>query len=156
MVSLHSLPTGKVANPYAGYSREALSSILYEESDAYTDSEKYAAAAEQQRQDFVHFSALYANNATSDDHRQMYVGILDFYSKLSPVEQSAYPPDYQQQIGEYLRQEETIFGVLSESDKKEAIEKNRSLSPVSFKRDEPIWTQLVELTTQLSGTHGPQ
>lgn len=122
MVSLHTLPQGKVANPYAGYSREALTSIIYDESGNYTKSDTYAAIAEQLKQDFLRFSVMFASSTSNPDHRQMYVEILDFHSKLSPVEQSAYPPGYRQLIGECLRQEETLFGALSESDKKTAID----------------------------------
>lgn len=138
MVSLHTLPQGKIANPYAGYSREALTSIIYNESGTYTKSDTYAAVAEQQRQDFLHFSALFASSTSNPDHRQMYIGILDFHSKLSPVEQSAYAPDYRQLIGECLRQEETLFGALSESDKKTATnEQGGTLNEDPKKADEP-------------------
>lgn len=151
MVSVHSSPPGKVANPYAGYSREALSSILYDESGTYTQSEKYAAVEEQQKQDFTYFSALFASNSISEDHREMYKGILAFYDKLSPVEQSVYPAGYREEVSTFLKQQETLFGALSDNDKKAATNQMKNVSAAaSLNRDEPIWAQLVAATSKIS------
>lgn len=116
IVSIHSSPKGNAANPYAGASREMLTSIMYDESGRYTASERYAATSEQQKQDFTYFSGLSASASITSDYREYYKGVLDYYDALSPVEASVYPKGYREQVEGYLKQQETLFGVLSDQD----------------------------------------
>jgi hypothetical protein len=158
MVALHSSPPTKVSNPYSGLSREVLSSILYDESGAHSTSEKYAAFAEQSKQDYEYFSMLGASATASGDHRQFYQGVVNFYDALSPVEQSVYPLDFKQQVSGFLKQQETLFGVLYESSESQpmaedvaSVEDDESSSAaIQLKRDEPIWSQLVEIVKNIS------
>lgn len=113
MVSIHTEPQGGVANPYAGDSRAMVTSIMYDTSGKYTTSERYAAAAEQGQQDYTYLSHLFSSVPTDPDQRKMYQGILDYYAALSPVETSVFPGGYQEQAGTYLKQQQTLFGVLS-------------------------------------------
>jgi hypothetical protein len=155
MVSIHTVPTGNVANPYAGASREMLSSIMYDESGKFTKSERYAAAAEQGKQDYIFLSRLGDSAVRGTDQRKLYQGILDYYDAQSPVEKSVYPDGYREQTEAYLKQQETRFGVLSKKDVdsvKQVMSTAFNASTVSgsaltltFK--EPIWSQLVKITS---------
>lgn len=117
MVSIHEEPQGGVANPYAGASRAVVTSIMYDTSGKYTTSERYAAAAEQGQQDFIYFGKLGAAAVSNSSNQpQLYQGALDFYGALSPVEKSVSPGGYQEQVGAYLKQSETLFGMLSKKD----------------------------------------
>jgi hypothetical protein len=116
MVSIHTIPTGNVVNPYAGASRAMVTSIMYDTNGKYTTSERYAAAAEQGKQDYIYFSRLGDAAVRSNDQRQLYQGVLDYYAALSPVETSVFPGGYQEQAGAYLKQQQTLFGVLSKQE----------------------------------------
>jgi hypothetical protein len=156
MVSIHSVPPGNVANPYAGDSREMVTSIMYDTSGKYTTSERYAAAAEQGQQDYNYLSNLFASVPKDSDHRKMYQGILDYYDALSPVETSVYPGGYREQTEAYLKQQETLFGVLSKQDVANVVqamstafnENTASSSPSLLTFNEPIASQLIKINSQ--------
>jgi hypothetical protein len=156
MVSIHSVPPGNVANPYAGDSREMVTSIMYDTSGKYTTSERYAAAAEQGQQDYRYLSNLFASVPKDSDHRKMYQGILDYYDALSPVETSVYPGGYREQTEAYLKQQDTLFGVLSKQDAANIAqamstafnENSVSNSPSLLTFNEPISSRLIKITSQ--------
>lgn len=156
MVSIHSVPPGNVANPYAGDSREMVTSIMYDTSGKYTTSERYAAAAEQGQQDYSYLSNLFASVPKDSDHRKMYQGILDYYDALSPVETSVYPGGYREQTEAYLKQQDTLFGVLSKQDAANIAqamstafnENSVSSSPSLLTFNEPISRRLIKITSQ--------
>src|SRR5450830_493806 len=66
------------ANPFAGMQREKLTSIIYDNSGAYTTNERVAAMSEQQNQDFKYWSAVFSESASRGDRRGTYMAAIDF------------------------------------------------------------------------------
>jgi hypothetical protein len=156
MVSIHSEPPGNVPNPYAGASRAMVTSIMYDTSGKYTTSEREAAAAEQGAQDYTYLSAL-GNAAVRSPaaQRNLYQGLLDYYDAQSPVEKSVIPSGYQEQVEGYLQQQETLLGTSSTQDTDSVLqamltafnENTASESASTLTTNEPIWSQLVNITS---------
>lgn len=145
--SIRSSPPGQAPNPFAGVDREQLTSVIYDDSGTYTVSERYAAWAEQQRQDYISLSRLFAGITNGGDNRLVYKGLLDHFDALSPIERSIYPDDYRDQLVHLLEAQEAQFGKL------EASAPNDSTSaPAStaLKPGEPISMQLVAFVSTSS------
>jgi hypothetical protein len=140
--SIRSTPRGSASNPFAGVDRNQLTSIIYDDTGAYTLSERYAAWSEQQRQDFTRLDAVFEGITHGGDNRTLYKTLLDYFDEMSPVEQSIYPKDYRERLEDFLEEQELRFGA---SDEPQTLETD-SPKPDALTRDRPIWTQLVALT----------
>lgn len=93
---------GRAANPFAGRSRAELSAIIYDESGAYTVNERYAAANQRAELDHRFWAPVFQRAMTSGDWRPVIEAGLAFYASLSPLERTAYPPNYVQLMQQYL------------------------------------------------------
>jgi len=92
-----------------------LTSIIYDDSGTYTVSERYAAWGEQQRQDYINLSHLFALTTNGGDNRQVYKGLLDYFDALSSIERSIYPDDYRDKLAHLLEAQEAQYGKLETS-----------------------------------------
>lgn len=93
---------GRAANPFAGRSRAELSAIVYDESGAYTVNERYAAANQRTELDNRFWAPVFQRALTTGDWRPVVEAGLVFYASLSPLERTAYPPNYVQLMQQYL------------------------------------------------------
>ncbi len=97
---------------------------------------------EQQRQDFTRLDALFEGVTNGGDNRTLYKTLLDYFDEMSPVEQSIYPKDYRERLEDFLKDQELEYGTLEAPRESDAAAAPK-LDPLN--RDQPIWTQLVEL-----------
>ena len=102
-------------NPFFGMSREQLTKIMYDDSGAYTINERAAAGSEQQRQDYNYWSPIISDSFMKGDNRRHYQAAIEFYDKLSPIEQSFAPAGYRANLVGWLEDEERKFGKLDGS-----------------------------------------
>ncbi|WP_343584131.1 hypothetical protein, partial [Herbaspirillum sp.] len=93
---------GRAPNPFAGRSRAELSAIVYDESGAYTVNERYAAANQRTELDNRFWAPVFQRALTTGDWRPVIEAGLAFYASLSPLERTAYPPNYAQLMQQYL------------------------------------------------------
>ncbi|MBO9537315.1 hypothetical protein [Herbaspirillum sp.] len=93
---------GRAPNPFAGLSRAELSAIVYDESGAYTVNERYAAANQRTELDNRFWAPVFQRALTTGDWRPVIEAGLAFYASLSPLERTAYPPNYAQLMQQYL------------------------------------------------------
>jgi hypothetical protein len=93
---------GRAPNPFAGLSRAELSAIVYDESGAYTVNERYAAANQRTELDRNFWAPVLQRALASGDWRPVIEAGLAFYASLSPLERTAYPPNYVQLMQQYL------------------------------------------------------
>jgi hypothetical protein len=89
---------GGVQNPFAGLSRDQLSSIAYDESGTYTVNERHAASYEADMQEYawrvkVCAQAMDEYNGTGK-LTNFFQSVLDHYKGLPAIEQAQYPNDY--------------------------------------------------------------
>jgi hypothetical protein len=147
VASIRSSPPGQAPNPFAGVDREQLTSVIYDDSGTYTVSERYAAWAEQQRQDYTSLSKLFAGVTNGGDNRLVYKGLLDYFDALSPIERSIYPDDYRDKLADLLEAQEVQFGTLDASAPSDSA---AAPAGTALKPGEPIVTQLVALVSPSS------
>jgi hypothetical protein len=145
--SIRSSPPGQAPNPFAGVDREQLTSIIYDDSGTYTVSERYAAWGEQQRQDYISLSNLFARTTNGGDNRLVYKGLLDHFDALSPIERSIYPGDYRDKLVQFLQTQEAQYGTLDASASNDSAS---SPADTALKQGEPISTQLIALVSASS------
>lgn len=112
-IGLSRLPPKHVSNPFEGMARNSLSAVVYDDSGAYTEAERYAAYGELHRQDEAYFSSLYAKITNGGDNRQIFKGILDYFDDLPVVEKSAYPDGFRDSIGGLYREQIEQWGPLA-------------------------------------------
>jgi len=112
-VGLSKLPPEHYSNPFAGMARNDLSAIVYDDSGTYTDAERYAAYGELSKQDYEYFSELFAKITNGGDNREVFKGILDYFDDLPPVEQSAYPDGFRDNIDGLYQEQLDQWGPLA-------------------------------------------
>ena len=112
-IARHQSPPGKVSNPFAGMARNDLSAVVYDDSGTYTDAERYSAYAELSRQDEEYFSKLFTKITNGGDNREVFKGILDYFDDLPPVEQSAYPDGFRDNIDSLYQEQLGQWGSLA-------------------------------------------
>ena len=93
---------GRAPNPFAALGRSALSAIIYDESEAYTANERFAAASQRAELDRAFWQPVFQQALASGDWRGVIEAGLSFYASLSSLEQSAYPANYVQLMQQYL------------------------------------------------------
>ena len=89
---------GKGTNPYAGLSREQLSTISHDESGTFTINERRAAATQAYREEEawrqqVVSQAMQEYNNTGK-MTKFFGSVLDHFKTLPPLEQATYPENY--------------------------------------------------------------
>ncbi|MGK5024819.1 hypothetical protein [Janthinobacterium sp. RB2R34] len=112
-IGLSRQPPKHAPNPFEGLARNSLSAVVYDDTGAYTEAERYAAYGELQRQDETYFSSLYAKITNGGDNRQIFKGILDYFDDLPVVEKSAYPDGFRDSIGGLYREQLEQWGPLA-------------------------------------------
>jgi hypothetical protein len=90
-------------SPFAGYSRKELTTVIYDDSGAYTANERSVALRDQQTMDSQFWGPLFQKSEASGDYRDVFETALAFYDQLSPLEKAAYPADYKAQISAQLK-----------------------------------------------------
>lgn len=131
-ISAHKSPPGNTPNPFAGMERNDLSAITYDDSGTYTTAERYAAWAELREQDEAYFSKLFAKITNGGDNREVFKGILDYFDNLPPVEKTAYPSGYRDNIESLYQEQLTQWGPLALI-KQSVEEESEKLSESTFK-----------------------
>jgi len=107
--------TGK--NPFAGLSRSDLTAIIYDESGKYTLHERWAAGAEQQRQDYEYWRPIAKRAVMTDDRRELYHAWADFHHSLTPLEQSRDEyVGFAETVTRLIKDEEREHGKLTDAD----------------------------------------
>ncbi len=107
------LPPKNASNPFAGMARDDLSAIVYDDTETYTLAERNAAYNELFRQDQEYFSKLFAKITNGGDNREVFKGILDYFDDLPPVEQSAYPDGFRDNIDSLYQEQLDQWGPLA-------------------------------------------
>ena len=136
-IGLSKLPPEKFPNPFEGMARNGLSNIVYDDSETYTDAERYAAYGELSRQDETYFSKLYANITNGGDNSEIFKGIMDYFDDLPAVEKAAYPDGFRDSIKSLYQEQLEQSGPLAllrqptenDSDKLSTSVFNKAQSP---------------------------
>lgn len=112
-IGLSYLPPKHKPNPFAGMARSDLSAMVYDDTNTYSDAERYAAYGEMKKQDQAYFSQLSARTANNNDNRELFKGILEYFDALPPVEKSAYPEGHRDTMQGLLDKEVERWGPLA-------------------------------------------
>lgn len=112
-IGLSYLPPKNVPNPFAGMARNDLSAMVYDDTNTYSEAERYAAYVELSKQDYEHFSKLFAKTEHNNDRRELYAGILEYFDALPPVEKAAYPEGHRDTMQGLLDKEVERWGPLA-------------------------------------------
>lgn len=112
-IGLSYIPPKHNPNPFAGMARSDLSAIVYDDTNTYSEVERYAAYGELSKQDYEYFSALFAKTQHSDDRRELYKGILEYFDALPPVEKAAYPEGHRETVQGLLDKQVERWGPLA-------------------------------------------
>ena len=112
-VGLSYLPPRHSANPFAGMDRNVLSAIVYDDTNTYSDVERYAAYGELSKQDHIYVTQLSAKIQQSNDRREVYSGLLEYFDALPPVEKAAYPEGHRETMQNLLDKEIERWGPLT-------------------------------------------
>lgn len=100
------------ANPFHAHSRESLCCVVYDESNAFTFVERYAAYEAIRLMDSDFFIKLIATTRGVVERRIVFHGLLEHFDRLLPVEKSIYPANYREVQQGHLNREEAIYGRL--------------------------------------------
>ncbi|HEY0286980.1 MAG TPA: hypothetical protein VGC62_08220 [Pseudomonas sp.] len=101
-----------VVNPFGHQSREPLCCVVYDESAAFTLVERYAAYEAIRQLDSDFFIKLIATTRGVVERRIVFLGLLEHFDRLLPIEQSIYPGNYRDAQQSHLDREEAIYGPL--------------------------------------------
>lgn len=112
-IGLAQRPPKNVPNPFEGMARNDLSAIVYDDSGAYTDAERYAAYGALSKQDEAHFSRLYAKVTNGGDNREIFKSIMDYFDDLPPVEKASYPDGFRDSIDSLYQEQTEQWGSLA-------------------------------------------
>ena len=93
--------------------RNDLSAMVYDDTNTYSEAERYAAYVELSKQDYEYFSQLSARTANNDDNRELFKGILEYFDELPPVEKAAYPEGHRETMQNLLDKEIEHWGPLT-------------------------------------------
>lgn len=100
-------------NPFAGLSRATLCCVVYDDLAPYNLAERYAASEELRICDGQFFTRLIATTYNTIERRVVFIGLLEHFDALLPVEQSIYPDGYREVQQRYLDREEKLYGKLN-------------------------------------------
>ncbi|MGK5024480.1 hypothetical protein [Janthinobacterium sp. RB2R34] len=98
---------GKKTNPFAGLSREQLSTISHDESGTFTINERRAAATQAYREEEawrqqVVSQAMQEYNSTGK-MTKFFGSVLDHFNALPPLEQATYPENYASDLQDKIK-----------------------------------------------------
>jgi hypothetical protein len=100
------------SNPYAGLQREYLCCVVFDELAPFTLVERYAASAALRQLDSEYFGKLIATTRNTVERRIVFIGLLEHFDALLPVERSIYPLNYRAAQQSHLENEERTYGKL--------------------------------------------
>ncbi|WP_397451802.1 hypothetical protein [Pseudomonas sp. NA-150] len=115
-------------NPFAGLPRRTLCAVVYDDTRTYNLAERYAALEELRASDSRFFVKLIATTRETVERRLVFLGLIEHFDSLLPVEQSIYLFGYREVQVEHLHREEELYGKL--------------------KLHEPLWRMLAEESPQ--------
>jgi hypothetical protein len=78
-------------NPFGGRSRQELCCVVFDASGTYSLAERYAAFEAMRQSDSDFFIKLIATTRGVTERRIVFLGLLEHYDRLLPVEKSIYP-----------------------------------------------------------------
>lgn len=103
-------------NPFGGRSRQELCCVVFDASGTYSLAERYAAFEAMRQSDSDFFIKLIATTRGVTERRIVFLGLLEHYDRLLPVEKSIYPEAYREVQQTHLEREEGLYGPLVLSD----------------------------------------
>lgn len=148
-IGLSHVPPKQLPNPFEGMARNDLSAIVYDDSETYTDAERYAAYGELGKQDEAYFSTLYAKLTNGGDNREVFKGIMDYFDDLPAVERSAYPDGLRNSIESLYQEQLAQSGSLALINKstEEYLEKSFSKGQSSENMLQAVLDKAVDFST---------
>lgn len=148
-IGLSQVPPKNLPNPFEGMARNDLSAIVYDDSETYTDAERYAAYGALSKQDEAYFSKLYAKITNGGDNSEVFKGIMDYFDELPAVERSAYPEGFRNSIESLYQEQMEQSGPLTLINKstEEYLEKSFSKGQSSEKMLQAVLEKAVDLST---------
>jgi hypothetical protein len=99
-------------NPFDGLPREVLCCVVFDDAAAFTLTERFAASEALRHSDGQYFSKLIATTRHTVERRIVFMGLLEHYDALLPIEQCIYPVDYRHAQQQHLDREEALYGKL--------------------------------------------
>lgn len=99
-------------NPFSGMSRRLLCCVVFDDAAPYTLAERFAAAQALRQQDSEYFAKLIATTRHTVERRLVFIGLLEHFDALMPIERSIYPLDYRTVQQGHLNREEALYGPL--------------------------------------------
>lgn len=99
-------------NPFHDLSRQLLCCMVFDDQAAYTLAERFAASEALRQRDSLYFINLIATTRHTVERRLVFMGLLEHFDALLPIEQSIYPVDYRLAQQRHLDQEEALYGRL--------------------------------------------
>jgi hypothetical protein len=99
-------------NPFSGMNRRLLCCVVFDDAAPYTLAERFAAAQALRQHDSEYFAQLIATTRHTVERRLVFIGLLEHFDALMPIEQSIYPLDYRTVQQGHLNREEAIYGPL--------------------------------------------
>lgn len=102
-----------IENPFAGFPREDLCCVVYDNSLPTHLAERYAANEELKASDSRFFVKLIATTRDTVERRLVFQGLLEHFDALLPIEQSIYQAGYREVQQSYLEREVKLYGALA-------------------------------------------
>jgi hypothetical protein len=100
------------ANPFSEKHRTSLCCVVFDDAAPYTMAERFAAMQSLRQQDSTYFARLIATTRHTVERRLVFIGLLEHFDALMPIEQSIYPLDYRTVQQSHLNREEALYGPL--------------------------------------------
>lgn len=100
-------------NPFNEMPRTLLCCVIFDHSAPYTLAERFAAMQALRQQDSAFFIKLIATTHHTVERRLVFIGLLEHFDALLPIEQSIYPRDYRTVQQGHLNREQALYGALT-------------------------------------------
>ena len=101
-----------VDNPFKTLSRNVLRCVVFDNAAPYILAERFAAVEALRDHDSRYFANLIATTRHTVERRLVFIGLLEHFDSLLPMEQSIYPRDYRSAQQFHLSREEALYGRL--------------------------------------------
>ncbi|MBC3951127.1 hypothetical protein [Pseudomonas folii] len=99
-------------NPFHDFSRQLLCCMVFDDLSVYTLAERFAASEALRQRDSLYFINLIATTRHTVERRLVFMGLLEHFDALLPIEQCIYPVDYRLAQQRHLEREEALYGRL--------------------------------------------
>lgn len=101
-----------VDNPFKTMPRDVLRCVVFDDAAPYILAERFAAVEALRDHDSRYFANLIATTRHTVERRLVFIGLLEHFDSLLPIEQSIYPLDYRSAQQFHLSREEALYGKL--------------------------------------------